>query len=116
MTYARRQSDTLQPAAHWWHRYKISTQKFAVVLSIGACVSVFGYVFLTNQTATQGFAIKDLQRSITQLQDENQKLELQTADLRSLSVVAQSSDAFTLEAADDFQVLTATGGSVALER
>lgn len=112
--YVRR-SDPLNPTRHWWHRWKLSTQKFAALLSIGAIASGFGYVFLTNHTASQGFAIKGLQRDIARLQDENQKLELKAADLRSLSAVQATSAQLGLVPADSFQYLPSTTGAVAVK-
>lgn len=108
-----RHTDPLQPTPRWWHRWKLSTQKFAILLSAGAIVAGFGYVFLTNHTASQGFAIKNLERDIAQLQAKNQKLELQAADLRSLSVVEATSAQLGLIPADGFRYLPPTTGVVA---
>lgn len=114
MNRRTRQNDLLQPQGHWWHKLKLSTQKFAVVMSIGAVVTGFGYVFLTNQTAAQGFAIRGLQREIAKIEANNQRLELQAADLRSLSAVQTTSTQLGLVPADTFQYLAPTSGAVAV--
>ncbi|MEK7538136.1 MAG: hypothetical protein AAB619_04165 [Patescibacteria group bacterium] len=114
MTRRLRSNDPLRPDHHWWHRWKLSTQKFAVWLSIGAVLTGFGYVFLTNRTAAQGFAIRGLQRDIARLQADNQKLELKSADLRSLSAVQTTSAQLGLVPADSFQYLPPTAGAVAV--
>ncbi len=114
MTRRLRSNDPLRPDYHWWHRFKLSTQKFAILLAIGAVLSGFGYVSLTNHTAAQGFAIKGLQRDMARLQNENQKLELHAADLQSLSAVSVTSTQLGLVPADSFQYLPPTTGAVAV--
>lgn len=114
MTRRHRSNDLLQPDTHWWHRWKLSTQKFAILLSIAAVITGFGYVFLTNHTAAQGFAIRGLQRDIVRLEADNQKLELKAADLRSLSSVQATSAQLGLVPADNFQYLAPTTGAVAV--
>lgn len=107
-------NDLLKPQSHWWHKFKISTQKFAVIISLAAVVTGFGYVFLTNQTAAQGFAIRGLQREIAKVEANNQRLELKAADLRSLSAVQTTSAQLGLVPADTFQYLAPTSGAVAV--
>lgn len=114
MTRRFRSTDLLQPEGHWWHKLKISTQKFAIILTLGAIVSGFGYVFLTNHTASQGFAIKGLQKNIAKLQADNQRLELKAADLRSLASVQATSTQLGLVPADSFEYLAPTSGAVAV--
>lgn len=108
-----RTSDPLRADHHWWHRLKLSTQKFAVLLSVLAVATGFTYVMVTNHTAQEGFAIRGLQQRITELQDENQQLELKAADLRSLSAVQQTSDQLGLVPATSFDYLAPTSGAVA---
>lgn len=114
MNRSTRSAGLLQPQTHWWHRFKLSTQKFAVVLSVAAVAAGFGYVFLTNHTAAEGFAIKSLEKEIAQIQKNNQKLELQAADLRSLSAVDQTSVALGLVPTDSFEYVAPTSGAVAV--
>jgi cell division protein FtsB len=101
--------ELLQPAHHWWHRWKISTQKFAVVLTLAAFLSGLSYVLLTNRTAAEGFAIEKLQTDLAQLQKANEQLELRAADLRALAAVDQSSQQLGLEPVDKFEYLPAAG-------
>ena len=108
-------SDPLQSPSHWWHRWHLSTQKFAVLLCTAAVATGFSYVLLTNHTAAAGFAIKQLQNQITSLRDQNEKLELQAADLRSLSVVQNSSSELGLVPVDKFEYLGSASGTVAVK-
>lgn len=107
--------DPLQPANHWWHRLKVSTQKFAVMLTILSVGLGFTYVWLTNQTAAQGFAIDKLQTQLEALRTSNEKLELQAADLRALSAVEVSSQTLQLEPTDNFDILSTGSGAVAVQ-
>ncbi len=100
---------------HWWHRLHLSTQKFAAVLVFTAFGLGFTYVWLTNQTAAQGFAIDELQQQMDGLQAQNEKLELQAADLRALSAVQVATEGLALEAANGFEVLRPVGGPVAIQ-
>lgn len=115
MTRTIRRTDTLQPAGHWWHRFKLSTQKFAVAMSLLAFGLGFTYVWMTNQTAAVGFAIEELQFQLEQLRDNNEQLELQTADIRALGSVATTTQQLELEPTTEFSVLEPTG-SVAVQR
>lgn len=110
-----RTEDPLRNQGHWWHRFKLSTQKFAIVLTVGAFAAGFGYVMMTNSTAAEGFAIKDLQKQLDQLEVQNQKLDLQAADLRALSAVDRSTAHLDLQPADHVDYLTSTDGSVAIK-
>lgn len=109
-----RSEHLLRPTTHWWHRWRLSTQKFAVILSITAFGLGFGYVLLTNNTAAEGFAIKRLEQSVAQLREQNEKLELKAADLRSLSAVRLSSAVLQLEPAEQFEYLAPTTSAVAV--
>ncbi|MBI2984649.1 MAG: hypothetical protein HYY50_03425 [Candidatus Kerfeldbacteria bacterium] len=114
-TASRRHRDPLHQSPHWWHRWHLSTQKFAVILTIAAFLLGLSYVWLTNRTAARGFAIDQLQRQVTALSAANEKLELQAADLRSLAAVALSSQTLNLEPADGFEYLAPTPGPVAVQ-
>lgn len=115
MTYRPRRSDLLEPTHHVWHRWRLSTQKFAVMLSVAAFLSGFGYVLLTNSTAAEGFAIKGLQQQVATLQTQNEKLQLQAADIQTLASVERSTASIGLAATDRFETLPATTGAVAVK-
>lgn len=113
MTRRLNHVNPLEQSNHWWHRLKISTQKFAVLVSITAALSGFGYVMLTNQTASQGFAIDDMQNRLSALQADNEKLELKAADLRALTSVRLTSQTLQLEPTNGFEYLPASGAVAA---
>ncbi len=109
MTRRQTQNNPLNQAPRWWHRLKVSTQKLAVLVSLSATLSGFGYVLLTNQTAAQGFAIDDLEHELATVRASNEKLELEAADLRALGAVRLTSQTLNLETANGFEYLPAAG-------
>lgn len=106
--------DPAQYPRYWWHRWHLSTQKFAVILTVTAFLTGFIYVLLTNQTAAEGFAIKGLQQKIAVLSAANEKLELKAADLRSLSVIDRASVNLALTPTQQYEYLPPPPGAVAL--
>lgn len=116
MTRRQTQNNPLEQPHHWWHRIGVSSQKFAILLVVTTFLSGFGYVLLTNKTASEGFAIKQLQNNIADLQTQNEKLQIQAADLQSLAVADQAASKMNLKPVDAFQVLPSGTGSVAFSR
>jgi len=57
---------------------------------VGFAVMVFlfvagtGYLYSVNQNAVQGFHMRNLEREISRLKDENAQLQITEADMRSL--------------------------------
>jgi cell division protein FtsL len=94
-------------------KIQASSQRLAILLTITAFISGFGYVMLTNTTASEGLAIRKLQVQITDLKSDNEKLQLTAADMRSLSIADAASEQLELQPVDTFQVVPADGGSVA---
>jgi hypothetical protein len=64
---------------------------------------------LLTEDESQGFAIDDLETQLADVRTANEKLELQAADLRSLSGVELTSQTLALEPADGFEYLPASG-------
>lgn len=84
------------------------------MLTVSAFFAVFGYVAMTNSTAAKGFELDKLERQLTALQGDNEKLQLQAADLRSLASADQAGQALGLKPTDTFDVMPTTAGAVAV--
>ena len=82
------------------------TEKRAVI-GIYAVVAVLGIIYLaqTNLTATIGYEIKDLEKSISKLQAENGKLTIDYLKLQSMEQMAASAAAFNLVPAGSPEVV-----------
>lgn len=112
MTY-RHSNNPLSPDNHWWHRFKLSSQKFAILLTISAFTTGFVYVALTNSSSAHGFAIEKLERQLTDLRGSNEKLQVQAAELRSLASADLAGRTLGLAPTSSFEVIPASGGAVA---
>ena len=84
---------------------------FALVVSFGLL-----YVGQVNTVATSGLAMEDLDRTIRDLQRENQDLDLRAAALRSLSTVEQSSRVLQLQVRAKIEYLPSIPETVALSQ
>jgi cell division protein FtsL len=93
-------------------RMLLSTS-FRVFLTV--LVSSFSvlYVAQTSSVSTKGYDINDLQREITQLQRENQKLDFQIAQYRSMQSIKDRLEQMDLVIADNIEYVTLVGNSVA---
>jgi hypothetical protein len=86
---------------------------------IAGCMLLFviAYLYAINQTAVQGFAVRGAERSVTQAKDENQRLRIEEAQLRSLGRIMEAKDRLGLiETAPDNQAVSylSLGESLAL--
>ena len=87
---------------------------FRVGLSV--LIGVFGimYVAQTSSVSTKGYDINDLQRKITNLERENDRLGYQIAQNRSMQSIQARLAGMDLVAADDVEYTTLVGSTVAL--
>lgn len=76
---------------------------------------IFGVLFIwqTSSASTKGFAINDLQKQISDLEKENQKLGLQIAEQRSLKNLENRVTELGLVAVDNVKYVTILGTTVA---
>ncbi|MFH2105119.1 MAG: hypothetical protein ABII72_02685 [Parcubacteria group bacterium] len=80
-------------------------------------VSIFaliGFLFLAQlfQTSTKGYEISALRDQVGDLKDENKKLEIKAAELRSFENVNQSVEKFNMVKSNNVVYLKKVGGSV----
>jgi hypothetical protein len=105
-------ADQDQTAA--WPRTIRRPMTLPVLLLMIVVFTGFAYIFYINRTATGSFEIKALESKITQLQDVNKKLELQTADMQSLSAVEESVKDLQMVAVSRVEYLPAVGAVMAV--
>lgn len=80
-------------------------------------VSIFaliGFLFLAQlfQTSTKGYEISALRDQAGELKEENKKLEIKAAELRSFENVNQSVEKFNMVKSNNVVYLKKVGGSV----
>lgn len=100
----------------WWRRALsrrpvVNVILFGLILVLGIC-----YLFQINKTATSGFTVKDLNNELADLQESQQKIQLQIADLQSLQHIQLATDRLKLSAQTRLQYINNTTGTVALEK
>ena len=61
---------------------------------LAGCLLLFvvTYLYAINQTAVQGFAVRGAEQSVARAKDENQKLRIEEAQLRSLGRIVEAKD------------------------
>lgn len=96
------------------HKTKIKKQ--IILLFIGILFISLFYLGQINSLATKGYGIKNLENKISDLKDENKKLELQITELRSTERVAKEIKTLKLEEVARIEYLQPDGSSVALNR
>ncbi len=78
-------------------------------------LSIFGVLYLlrTSAVATNGYEINNLEKQINVLQEDNQKLELEIADNRSMKSIQERLNGMELVAADSVEYAALISAAVA---
>ncbi|MBT3230230.1 hypothetical protein HN358_00390 [Candidatus Uhrbacteria bacterium] len=82
-----------------------------------ACVAVVGalYIWQVNMSATQGYAVRDMESDITLIEHENEQLQNQVSSLRSIDSVMTRVQMLGLVKVDDVVYLN-SDDSMAVNR
>lgn len=73
------------------------------------------YLYYVNRTATGGFDIKGMESRIEVLQKDNKKLEVQAAQLQSLSTLEGANQSLQMVATTAIEYLPAVSSAVAVK-
>lgn len=97
-----------------WKRLKMGSISIRVI--IFGLIILVGFVYLVqiNRVSTGGFEIKKLTERMGELKNENKKLELEIADLKSLKVIKETSQALNLVGVSRVDYVTLPQEAVAL--
>jgi len=84
-------------------------------VALMGCLLLFGvlYVIQMNEVSTKGFDMSDLQRNITQLGYENERLEFEIAQHRSLGSIQKRLEDMDFVRVTDARYVSAVGSAVA---
>lgn len=88
------------------------TLTFALVALICA-MGVF-YIFEVNNVATQGYAVRDLEKQAQDLRNSNEKLKIKEAEFRSLNNIQEKTKDLNMTAPKDMSYM-ALPGNVAMK-
>lgn len=85
-------------------------------LFVGCLVLVFGgfYLFKTNLIAVEGYRVDELQNKVSELKDQNKKLELQAVELRSITDLKKRIEAFNMVKVETISHIDKVNTAVAL--
>ena len=72
------------------------------------------YLMQINVTATKGYKIKELEKRVTQLTEENKKLNLKHIELQSMANVIEQVPSLNLVVTQDVETITPVGSAVAM--
>ena len=83
------------------------TLNFLLVVLI--CIFGVIYIFEVNNVATQGYQIRDLEQKAQELRENNEKLKLKEAELRSMYNIEQKTKDLNMVAPKDVSYISLPG-------
>jgi len=95
---------SILPFAYSQHKQSIELSGSIHIFMLGILLVVFvvggGYLYAVNQSAVQGYHMRTLEKEIGTLKQENTKLKIVEADLRSLYRIEVSEEVLTMHKLD----------------
>lgn len=82
---------------------------FCLIITFG-----IGYLLVANNTAIKGFKVKELENKVSDLKQQNMKLELETIKLQSVGEIEKKIGQLSMVKIAKTEYLSGTGSSVAL--
>ena len=92
---------------------KFTVSMFSVAL---ICVAGLLYVFQISGVATKGYEIENYEKTLSELHRENQKMQIEIADLKSMDNLENESEKLSAIDYRDIIYITSISGVVAMER
>ena len=89
---------------------RTSLKMLMLVLIVGLGV---GYIGKTNNTSTKGYAIRDLEVKVKQLQQEDQQLSVEIAKYSSMQTVRKRVEQLGMEQTKDAEYMKSAEATVA---
>lgn len=84
-----------------------------------AIIVLFGslfYVFQINGLATKGYEVGEYEKELANLKNENQKLIIKLAEIRSVNNFESGVDKFTEVSSSDISYISSSSGAVAMRK
>jgi hypothetical protein len=88
--------------------------RMSVVVVAFTLVVGISYLMQINVTATKGYQIKELEKQISQLTENNKKLNLKHIELQSMANVIEQVPSLNLVVTENIETITPIGGVVAM--
>ncbi len=92
--------------------FRIGPVTFVVIAA--ATFAFIGFMFLAQlfQSSTKGYEITELRSVANELKEENKKLEIKAAELRSFDNIDESVEKLNMVKSDSVVYLKKTGGTI----
>lgn len=96
---------------------KVKESKFTVSIFSAALICVAGllYVFQISGVATKGYEIENYEKTLSELERENQKMLIEVADLKSMNNLENESEKLSAIDRGDIAYITSISSAVAME-
>lgn len=100
----------------WQPKTKIKIQQnttgfispFVIIVVFVALAGIF-YIYSINSSAVKGYKIKEIEKNISQLKEENEKLKIREAELQSLYYIEEESKKLNMTELKDVSYIEETG-------
>lgn len=89
-------------------------KRVAALLAVLILVLGFSYLTQTNKTVTKGYQIRELEQKLDQLQEKNEKLNLEYIELQSMANITKQVSNMNLVAEGQVEIISSLGSQVAL--
>jgi len=95
-------------------KLKVGPVSLCLITIVLLCLLSLFYLAQSNQTATKGYEIRELEDRLTALREENHKLELKAAELQSVRNVEEGVKHLNMVPIEKVIYITPAGTTVAL--
>lgn len=85
-------------------------------LAAFVCVVVISYILQMTSVSTKGYEIESYEKKLEDLKRENQKLQIELADLNSIYNIEETSSKLSKVSPKDINYIISSTGVVAMER
>ncbi len=86
------------------------------VLMLSVVVGLFvGYLMMNNRAAANGFAVRDLERQISELRDQNGRFDLEVVAMQAMNNVEQQVGELGFVPVDDLDYISSAPAVVAVK-
>lgn len=96
--------------------FAFDSRHLRTVLIAGTLILSAMYIWQVNAAATTGFTMRDLESGIAELRLEQERMNLEVAQLQSVDSVSQRVQMLGLSEVKTIEYLTPGSGSVAINR
>ena len=91
------------------NQVKIGGVSISFLLVVLICLSGVFYIFEVNNLATKGYEIRELEKTVEKLKQDNERLKIQTAELKSMYNIEEKTKELNMVAPKDVSYINIPG-------